>query len=125
MDSSGGKKYVCFSCLKESTDPGVCSQCGAKIDHFDLTSSKFIPPVKGVVKIKKTERSEKVVKDVVEDLEKEYHDEFVVNVSSKAISVECNDVAGERLVESINERVRREGLDCQVRFVPLPGSGSL
>lgn len=122
MDTSREKKYVCFSCLKESIDPQICSHCGSSIENFDFSSSRFIPPVKGIVKIKKAEGVERMVRDVVMDLYEKYHDDFIVDVSSQVISVECNDVAGQRLVKYINKRFREEEVGCEVRFTPFSGS---
>jgi hypothetical protein len=36
--------YVCYTCLWESVDPDVCTNCGAKIERVDVESIIVTPP---------------------------------------------------------------------------------
>jgi hypothetical protein len=113
------KKYVCFSCLQESENPNVCTHCGAKIENLDLAVSKFIPPHKGVVSISKRVEVDDlfgIVEKSVEHISGLYHDVFKLTDGSKEILVECNDIAGTRLVDHLNKAFEQKGIDYKVSF---------
>lgn len=114
------KKYVCFSCLKESTNSKVCSHCGVEIEELDMSASQFVPPVEGVVSISKSVKMDDLLEFVsgaVEHVYSLYHDSFrVVSDDPDNILIECNDIAGSRLVDYLNKEFEQKRIDYKVSF---------
>ena len=117
------KRYVCFSCLQESEDPNVCTHCGAKIEELDLTASQFIPPQKGVVRISKEVELDDllgIVEKSVDHVSGIYHDAFKLIDDAEEILIECNDIAGARLVDYLNKEFVKKGNNYKVSFTAVP-----
>ncbi|MET0029779.1 MAG: hypothetical protein ABW101_19265 [Candidatus Thiodiazotropha sp.] len=117
---SDKKKYVCFTCLRESDNPDVCSNCGANIEELDLTAAQFIPPQNGFVSISKEVEADGAIMRLgeksIEHISGLYHDVFELINDSEVIKVNCNDIAGALLVEELNKEFEQQQIDYRVFF---------
>lgn len=116
MNHKPDKTYVCFTCLHESDNPQICSNCGAAIEHLDASSAEFLPPVMGFVEVRLNEETRQLIEDVVGAISDKYHDNFVVRFGPKTIIVECNDIAAGRLVGALKKEFNKLAVDDQVHF---------
>lgn len=116
MNHKPDRTYVCFTCLHESNNPQICSNCGAAIEHLDSSSAEFLPPVMGFVEVRLNEETRRLVEDLVGAIGDKYHDNFVVRSGSDNIIVECNDIAAGRLVDALKKEFDKLGVDDQVHF---------
>ncbi len=101
------KKYTCFTCLKESTDSRVCTHCGARIESIDLDNAIFSAPISGAISCKFESGLElQNIKSTIKDLEEKYHDTFDLFLEGDEVTVKCNDVAGERLINALKKAIK-------------------
>lgn len=119
MENESVQSHTCFTCLQESSDPHVCSNCGAAIETIDLEKSVILPPIAGYVELNSSEDSSliaKAVNDTIEKLKHKYHDDYAVTDNNGKIAIECSDLASERLMPELSLMFRNEGLDVSLQF---------
>ena len=95
---------LCFVCLQESTDPKVCSHCGAEISTSIGEEFQFEPPKKVRLKFNFKQInlfSKGDLIKAIEDIKVTYKNNFEIKDSYNSIEVECNDLAEERLINQL------------------------
>lgn len=101
------KKYLCFTCLKESNDPIECTNCGAKIEELNM-DAEFKPPVHGRLVIIVPSDKEAVVNEissVVTHYNQKLFDNASFSNDKGNVVIDCTDVASERIIELLEEEI--------------------
>lgn len=94
-------RYVCFHCIEGSTDPDVCSNCGAKIEEYDFDSAVITPPQKGQYRVDFSEIPEGSFVSALEMARDRFFQRFEVAMSEFGAVIQSNDIAYARLIDML------------------------
>lgn len=100
------KLYQCYSCLRESTDPLNCTNCGASIEELDLTNAMFIPPIGGYVVVEGCDQETiEVVRRIASEVTSAFYHNFYVSEAAGKLLVKCNDYSASLLIPRLEQEL--------------------
>lgn len=100
------KLYQCYSCLRESTDPLNCTNCGAPIEELDLTNAMFIPPIRGYVVVEGFDQEAlEVVRRIASEVANAFYHNFYISEVAGKLLVKCNDYSASLLIPRLEEEL--------------------
>ena len=97
--------YTCFSCLHDSEDPLVCTNCGATIGQFDPDATSFSPPKHGKYFAHLAIAPKEKVRFALEQVRKIYFQSFDAQEASEGVVVRSNIIAYKKFIELLRDAV--------------------
>ncbi|WP_236211299.1 hypothetical protein [Metapseudomonas otitidis] len=98
--------YQCYSCLRESTDPIRCTNCGALIEELDLAGAMFIPPVGGYVVVENFDQEIlEVVRRITGEVTSDFYHNFYISEVAGKLLVKCNDYSASLLIPRLEQEL--------------------
>ncbi|SMC27186.1 hypothetical protein SAMN02745857_02742 [Andreprevotia lacus DSM 23236] len=115
-------KYTCYACLKMSSNPDVCTHCGAEIGGGDINEAIFKPPEMGEYVVPLNFFSEADVHNAIGEVSNLYFNSL--NVASRGIDqlrIVSSDIAYERFVQVLSNvsGIALDQLQTWIKFVPF------
>jgi hypothetical protein len=111
--------FICFSCLKESTDPKICSNCGEKIEEITLENSFFLPPKKISYSVLLSSISESEIIQAIKSVENNFSQTFKYEKTNNRLKIESTDIALKKLTEQIESMKDISQPDVFSRFIEI------
>lgn len=95
-------RYICFHCIEGSTNPDVCTSCGAIIEEYDLESAVLTPPQYGHYKITFNTISKNVILKTLDKVKIDFLQRFTIDIDETGVQIQSHDIAYERLIEALS-----------------------
>ncbi|WP_157753865.1 hypothetical protein [Lysobacter capsici] len=111
--------FICFTCLKESTDPKICSNCGEKIEEITLENSFFLPPQKMIYSILLSSISESQIIQAIKFVENNFSQTFKYEKTNNRLKIESTDIALAKLAKQIESMKSISEPDAFSRFIEI------
>lgn len=102
QDIKKPSRYVCFHCIAGSTDPDVCTSCGAAIEEYDFESAVLVPPRAGRYYIAFGEIAQNIVMSALNVAKINFLQRFVVEANEIGVDIQSLDMAYDRLIEVLS-----------------------
>jgi hypothetical protein len=119
--NDGTTSYTCFVCLLGSTDPKICTNCGAKIEAIDVENIVVTPPRWGEYLIHKEFFSPELVTQAVNDVTSTWYQNFQVLTKSPYKVIRSNERAYVKLMESLakSKKIPIDDIKVSIPFTPI------
>lgn len=120
--NDGTKTYTCFVCLMGSSDPEICTNCGARIETIDIEKIVVTPPRWGEYSIHSDIFSPEVIAKVIDEVISNWHQNFQVLMKSPYEVIRSNERAYDKFVDTLSKSKNMpiEEVKRAIPFTPIP-----
>lgn len=118
------EQYICFSCLRNSTEQDRCSNCGAEIGDFNIENAVLEVPKYGKFVVVFAQFPEFKIREAIAYATNNYFQSFSVVVGNSFLEVSANEIAFGKFIEALSrvQGVAIEYVQERVHFEVIPNT---
>lgn len=96
--------YTCFTCLEESSDPVICTKCGAQIYEIDFDEVEVKPPKRVTYFLDPSKIPIDKIREALNVATERFFQSYEVD-ESKIVVISSNEIALEKLIELLGQEL--------------------